>query len=127
MTIFMIICIECLRSQRLLVKRMLELKMAVTPTSVRCSDSHLCCPISNISTTPTKLLCISSNTTSSSTSSTTTSQPPPLHCSVFRFKHFVHFAQLNQPQCTLLNSTEPHSKSTYFQCVPLRSTSHSSV
>ena len=79
MTIFMIILIECLRSQRLLVKRMLELKMAVTPTSVRCSDSHLCCPISNISTTPTALLCISSSTTSSSTS---TSQPLPLHCSV---------------------------------------------
>ena len=84
MTIFMIILIERLRSQRLLVKRMLELKMAVTPTSVRCSDSHLCCPISNISTTPTALFCISRITAASSTGSTTTSQFTTLLCSTFQ-------------------------------------------
>ena len=97
MTIF----IECLRSQRLLVKRMLELKMAVTPTSVRCSDSHLCCPISNISTTPTALLCISS-----STSSTTTSQPLLLHCSVLvvvlHLVVLVVLLHLNHSHCTAL-------------------------
>ena len=115
MTIFMIILIECLRYQRLLLKRMLELKMGVTPTSVRCSDSHLCCPISNISTTPTTLLCISSSTTSSSTSSTTTSQPLPLHCSVLHFttqpttvhiikQHRTTFQQDKFPVC----SSEKH-------------------
>ena len=108
MTIFMIILIERLTSQRLLVKRMLEVKMAVTPTSVRCSDSHLCCPISNISTTPTALLCISSSTTSSSTSSTTTSQPLPLHC--FVLEVVLHLVVL----VVLLHLNHSHYTALYY-------------